>query len=124
MPRNLSLMTDYVVKFCFAGIAVCALVAIVIAGQAIFSPDQSVKEIAVKETAVKEAAAIPATTTPAANAAALTTSASSVRPAQPANVEAKDDAPTLSPPVDIFGTVPRKVTTIRVGADGKLVTNP
>ncbi|MDF2119075.1 hypothetical protein PY365_26245 [Roseiarcaceae bacterium H3SJ34-1] len=122
MPRKLSLTTDYLVKFCFAGIAVCALVAIVVAGQAIFSTGP-----AVKETTAKEAAAIPATTTPAANAAAAVTPAASfVRPAgsQPANVEAKDDAPTLSPPLDIFGSVPRKVTTVRVGADGKLATNP
>jgi hypothetical protein len=110
-------MTDYVMKFCFAGLAVCALVAIAVSAQAIFGTSS----------AVKETAAVPATTTPAANAtAAVTTAATSARPAgsQPANVEAKDDPPTLSPPRDIFGSVPRKVTTVRVGADGKLATNP
>jgi hypothetical protein len=117
VPRKLSLMTDYVMKFCLAGLAVCALVAIAVSGQAIFGAGQT----------VKEAAAVPAATTPAANAAAAMTPAStSTRPAgsQPTNVEAKDDAPTLTPPLDIFGSVPRKVTTVRVGADGKLATNP
>ncbi|MDB5532549.1 MAG: hypothetical protein JWO28_864 [Hyphomicrobiales bacterium] len=117
MPRKLSLTTDYVMKFCFAGLAVCALVAIAVFAQAMFGGGQ----------AVKEAEAIPATTTPAANpATTVTTAATSARPAgsQPVNVEAKDDPPTLSPPRDIFGSVPRKVTTIPVGADGKLATNP
>ena len=121
MPGKLGLITDYVIKFCFAGIAVCALVAIVVAGQAIFSSEQ-----AVKEAAATPATMTPAATTPAANtAAAMTTAASSVRPASipTADVEARDDAPTLSPPLDIFGSVPRKVTTIRVGADGKLANS-
>jgi hypothetical protein len=112
-----SLTTDNLLKFCFVGLAVCALVAIVIGGQAMFSADAP----------VKEAVVTPAATTPPANTApAVTKSTISATPtgSQTANIEAKDDAPTLSPPRDIFGTVPRKVQTIRVGADGKLVPNP
>jgi hypothetical protein len=121
VPRKLSLMTDYVMKFCLAGLAVCALVAIAVSGQAIFGAGS-----AVQETAVNQATAIPATTPTANAAAAVPPAAMSMRPtgSQPANVEAKDDPPTLSPPLDIFGSVPRKVTTVRVGADGKLATNP
>lgn len=117
MPAKLSVTTDNVMKFCFVGLAACALVAIAIFGQAMFSTD----------TGVKEAAVTPAATTPPANVSTPSTkSAISASPAnsQTANIEAKDDAPTLSPPRDIFGTVPRKVQTIRVGADGKLAPNP
>jgi hypothetical protein len=113
----LNLTTDNLLKFCFAGLAVCALVAIAVGSQAMFSGDAS----------VKEASVTPAVTTPPANTAPAATksaiSASSIG-GQTANIEAKDDAPALSPPRDIFGTVPRKVQTIRVGADGKLQPNP